>query len=298
MSPRAAGLILALTSATVYGVNIAYARLAADAGIPGATLVLYRVGLMLALGALAAAVTRAGLSVPRSDRTALLAMGVCTAIVGNAYLSSVAFIPVTVAVVTFYTFPIVIIVAAPFVDGSRLTPTKLAVALAAFVGVALAVGPAADGLDWRGLALAALASLGAAAQFFAAARLRTTATLTKLVWTHLIVLPPTAALCWALGASIAPAALMAAPLPVAVTIGAFVIGFLTQMMALSRVRAGDAGLAFCVEPVVAALAAVIVLGETIGPLQAAGGALVIGAIIVNVTLKQNNPPRAAGDPDR
>jgi drug/metabolite transporter (DMT)-like permease len=41
--------------------------------------------------------------------------------IGTAYLSSVAFIPVTVAVVVFYTFPVLIVLASPLVEGTRLT---------------------------------------------------------------------------------------------------------------------------------------------------------------------------------
>jgi drug/metabolite transporter (DMT)-like permease len=43
-----------------------------------------------------------------------------------------------------------------------------------------------------------------------------------------------------------------------------------------------AGLAFCLEPVVAALSSVLILGETLSPLQVVGGALVLAAIVANV----------------
>jgi drug/metabolite transporter (DMT)-like permease len=44
-------------------------------------------------------------------------------------------------------------------------------------------------------------------------------------------------------------------------------------------------LTFCLEPVVAAITSAIVLDERLGVTQYAGGALVIGAIMLNVWLE-------------
>jgi drug/metabolite transporter (DMT)-like permease len=47
-----------------------------------------------------------------------------------------------------------------------------------------------------------------------------------------------------------------------------------------------AGLAFCLEPVVAAITSALVLGERLAPIQYAGGAIVIFAIIANVFVER------------
>src|SRR3712207_5247282 len=121
-SPAAlTGTLFALVSATLYGANIAYARLASFAGVSGPTLVFYRVFIMLALVGVAALAVRRTIAFPREERGVMLVTGIATAGVGLFYLSSVAFIPVTVAVVVFYTFPILIVLASPFVEGTRLT---------------------------------------------------------------------------------------------------------------------------------------------------------------------------------
>ena len=159
------GLAFALGSASLYGLNIGYARLASFAGISGATLVVYRVLLMLALVTAFAALWRRSLRVDPQERGVLALLGLCTTFVGVCYLSSVAFIPVAVAAVLFYTFPILIVLASPFVDGTRLTPALFAVVTLAVAGVVLVVGPAAHDLDWRGLALALAASVATATQF-------------------------------------------------------------------------------------------------------------------------------------
>jgi drug/metabolite transporter (DMT)-like permease len=88
------------------------------------------------------------------------------------------------------------------------------------------------------------------------------------------------------------AGLGAAPLAVAFTIGGFVIGFVLQLTALARISAVVAGLAFCLEPVMAALSSAFFLGERLAILQYVGGALVIGAIVGNVALEHRRMARA------
>ncbi|QRM29851.1 DMT family transporter [Microvirga sp. VF16] len=280
------GLLFALVSASLYGFNIVYARMASFAGANGSAIVVYRVFLMLVLVGIVAAVTRTSLRAARVERGTLLLLGVSTAFVGICYLSSVAFIPVTVAAVVFYTFPSLIVLASPFVEGTRLTPALLGVVATATLGVALVVGPAFGDLDWRGLALAFGASIATAIQFFAAARCRKTGVMAKTFWIHLIVLPTATLISLAAGQLAPPSALAIAPFAVAMTIGGYVFGFVLQLLALGRITAVAAGIIYCTEPVVAAVASAVILNETLVPLQIAGGALVLAAIVANVLLEQ------------
>ena len=79
--------------------------------------------------------------------------------------------------------------------------------------------------------------------------------------------------------------MLAATVPIALTIGGFLLGFVSQIIALTRISAVVAGLTFCLEPVVAAITSAIVLDERLGVTQYAGGTLVIGAIMLNVWLE-------------
>lgn len=300
MSPsRTTGLLFALGAATFYGVNIVTARLGADAGVSGPSVVFYRVFLMLALVVLALAVSRASVAVPRSEWGVLGVLGLATAIIGTAYLSSVAFIPVTVAVVIFYTFPILIVLASPFVEGTRLNARTLAIAAAAFLGVACVVGPAFGGLDPRGVALAGLASLATTVQFFAASRAGKTTLIAKVFWIHVLVLPVSGLAAWLSTGFSGRDVLLAAAIPVGITIGCYVIGFLMQLASLVRASAVAIGLAFCLEPVVAAVTSVAILGERLSPLQIGGGLLVLAAIVANILAEsRRTEPVSAGDPPR
>jgi drug/metabolite transporter (DMT)-like permease len=280
------GLIFALGSATLYGLNIVYARIASFAGASGSAIVVYRVLLMLALVCIFAALLRRSLAMAREERGTMVLLSVSTTLVGICYLSSVAFIPVTIAAVVFYTFPILIVLASPFVEGTKLTSALLGVVAAATLGVVLVVGPAFDSLDWRGLALAFGASVATATQFFAAARCRKTGMVAKVFWIHLLVLPTALLISLAMGQLAPPTALAVAPFAVAVNIGGYVFGFVLQFLALGRITAVAAGIVYCTEPVVAAVSSALILNERLSPLQIAGGALVLSAIVANVLLDQ------------
>lgn len=295
-SPAAVGLLLTLASAGLYGLNIVFARLASFDGIGGTSLVFYRVVLMLALVGAAAALSRAPLSVPRGERGALLALALSTAVIGSAYLSSVAFIPVTVAVVVFYTFPVLIVLASPLVTGAPLTPGLVGSAGAALLGVALVIGPAFEGLDPRGVALAFAASIATAVQFFAAAKAARTGLIAKVLWIHLLVLPATALFALGSGGLNAPGDLLLAPLAVALTIGGYLFGFFLQLAAIARSSPVVAGIAYCAEPVVAALSSAAILGEGLSGVQWLGGAVVIAAIVANVVGEHRRRPSLRVEP--
>jgi multidrug transporter EmrE-like cation transporter len=80
-------------------------------------------------------------------------------------------------------------------------------------------------------------------------------------------------------------ALLLAPIAVAVTVAGYVAGFALQILALARASAVVAGIAYCFEPVVAALSSVLFLGEKLSATQVLGGCLVLAAILANVVLQ-------------
>ena len=213
----------------------------------------------------------------------MLVLGLSTAVVGLCYLSSVAFIPVTVAAVVFYTYPSLIVLASPLVDGTRLTP-RLA-------GVVAHCARRRHSRRGAGLRRARLARPCACADGRRSRPRRNSSRrpaaarppiVAKVFWIHLIVLP-TALLLGASPASSPRQRCSAlAPFAVALTIGGYVLGFVLQFAALGRISAAVAGIAYCVEPVVAAVASTFVLGESLDPLQMFGGALVLAAIVANM----------------
>ncbi len=273
------GVAAALTASLFFGINTVAAKLSAAAGAGGPAIVLYRTAAMIALIVAAGALLRFSLRIARPSWPAMAAMMATSAGMGICYMSSVSFIPVTVAAVIFYTYPVIIVLAAPFVVGRALERRELAAALVAFAGIVLVVGPSFHALDPRGLALALLASAFTAAQFFAANRIASEPVAAKLFWVQVGVLPIAAALAAATGGLASGNAIADAPVAIAITIACYIAGSIGMILSLSRLNATIAGLIFCLEPVVSAVASAAWLGERLTAVQYSGGALVIAAVI-------------------
>ena len=286
-------MALALAGAFFYGFNITFAKISAEMGVSGPMLVTGRVLVMIALALGIGLIMRASFRVPRENIGAMILLGLGSTGVSICYLSSVAFIPITVAAVIFYTFPILIVLAAPFIDKKRISPALAFIVALAFIGVVLVLGMTSGDLDYRGILLATGASLSAAMQFFAGTRIRGISTASTLMWTQIIVLPFAAGAMQITDTFAPMSTFVAASVPVWLTIGGFVFGYGFQILALARISASVAGLAFCLEPVVAALTSAIVLGERLAPIQYFGGTLVIIAIIATVVLERREQARAA-----
>jgi len=244
--------------------------------------VFYRVFAMLAIIVGFAFATRQSLRISRASWPAMSVMIVTSVGMGMAYLSSVAFIPITVAAVLFYTYPIMIVLAAPFVARRAFEMRELAIASVAFVGIVLVIGPSFTSLDPRGLALALLGALFTACSFFAANRVAHEGVSAKLLWMHLGAVPLAAAVALMSTGLHPPTELLRAPTPVLITIIGYMLGSIGMIFALSRLNAAIAGLVFCLEPVVSALVAAIWLDERLDALQYAGGAIVIAAVIATI----------------
>jgi drug/metabolite transporter (DMT)-like permease len=286
------GLALGFLAALAYGSNVPYARMSAQAGVLGPHIVFYRSFPALALLGGIVAVSGATLRVPRQARPSVLGLGLATSCVALCYISSVAFIPVGVATIIFYTFPLIVLVASPFVDETPMTLDRIAIFLLAFIGLYIAIGPSFASLDPRGLALAAFAALGATAQFFCAARA------TRMIdpaaagfWAQAFLVPIALGICLAIGGP-APFSLLAgAALPVSLTIALFVVGFVLQIFAARLAPPAALSLIFCAEPVTSIVVAAFLLDEALGRNQLLGAGFVLAAILAAAAVESNEPQR-------
>ena len=278
----ASGLMMAMIGAISFGINIVFAQMSANAGIHGAVIVFYRVFLVLPLAFVALLATRTPLRIEKSETGAIVMMALTSSAVSLFYILSVAYVPVTVAAVIFYTFPILIVLIQPFIDKKPFHPFVIVTAIMAFGGIVTVLGPHGQALDLTGLLLAGGASLSATVQFFYGNRSPLSATIPKLIIIQLLMLP--AALFIMLATAGLPPIdhLLLAPWASGLTILGYAVGFIMQLLALNRISPVVAGLVFCLEPVTASLCANLVLDEQLTVTQYAGGALVLVAIVLNI----------------
>ncbi|MBK6298918.1 MAG: DMT family transporter [Sphingomonadales bacterium] len=127
---------------------------------------LFRTFLIAFMFAILAVVQGARMTVPRQALPSFIGQSLATLFVSIGYLASVQFIKVGLAVIIFYFFPVLIMICAPLVEGRNPGLLRILIAVIAFAGLAVAIGPDLESLDIRGILLAAAATCGAALQFF------------------------------------------------------------------------------------------------------------------------------------
>ena len=153
---NALGLASVIGAALFFSLNTPLARLAYDGGSTPETVVFLRVVLCVIGIALFIILTGRRIALPRAAVLPMIGVAVFIVLQGMAYLTSIAYIPVGLAALLFYTFPLMVAVASRIVDGVPLGNVRIVAFAAAFIGIALAIGPSFDVLDGRGIALALL----------------------------------------------------------------------------------------------------------------------------------------------
>jgi drug/metabolite transporter (DMT)-like permease len=275
------GLALVVLSACAYGIGPPMARLAYDAGADVLTANTARfvagvcgIALLLWLGRIA---TR----LPSRANWGSLGLGLISTVTSLGYLGSISFIPASLAVLIFYVFPLLVALGATWTEGEPLTWTKVGGLAVAFVGLGLALGVSFGQLDARGVALAAIAAVGAAAHMLAVskvARWAGGATLPLNLRSMSVGLIITGVLlAWAGGPSWPAGGVGWTGL--VGTMLCFTMGITLMYAAIARLGPVRTAIVLNLEPLVAIVASVLLLGEHFGLQQVAGAALVLGAVM-------------------
>ena len=279
------GIGFALLAAGGYGVIPPLVRLAYQNGIPAPESTFFRTSMLVLVFAIVTAALGLKVHVPKGAMTGLVAQAASTAVISIAYLASVEFIPVGLAVIIFFTFPVIILITAPLIEGTVPGRGRIGIALVAFCGLILAIGPGFDALDWRGIALASSAAIGGVVQFYSGRAL--SARLSPVVFSflgHLMMWPVTlaVALWWSGGV------IRFFPGGGVTAIGywalfglgtIYVVNYFVHMQSLFFAPASVVAPFFNLEPVTTTLVAALLLGERLSVNQYAGGGLVLVALM-------------------
>jgi drug/metabolite transporter (DMT)-like permease len=270
----------AIVAATAFAIVDVLIRFGFQAGSDSLTMVTIRgvIGvpllyLWMRVGVPARAMT------PR-ERVTALGFGVLFA--GNVYFLFVAIelMPVPIAILTYFVYPLLtgLIGAATRLD--TLTWRGALAALAAFAGLALILGANPGGVVLAGVGAALAASLCRTTTLLATRSLLTGSDARLITWYSLISStalfalaalvtgtwnPPQTALGWWSVAGIGVGTTVA------------LLGVFASTMRIGPFRTA---LFMNLEPLLTTIGAGLLLGEVITPLQAAGGAVMIGALVM------------------
>jgi drug/metabolite transporter (DMT)-like permease len=298
------GPTLALAAMSGFALTAVLAKFAYLAGANPLTLLVGRhVFVPVALAAYCAARGRK-LWLPKILRGRALGLGVVLAANSIGYIGSVRYIPVSLAVLIFYTYPLIVALLSRVFDRKPLGATKIAALFGAFAGLVLLLGAGTgSALDGRGIALAALAAVTLGNVFFWSDRLLGRAQDERsadplAIKFHMLL--------GCGGAILVVFALFGAWAPPTTSFGwlaagsfslVYLLSFIALFSAIPLLGAVKASLLANIEPLVTVLLAATLLGERLKPVQAAGGALVIGAILVTQLADRRGPKSARAPVD-
>lgn len=282
------GYALALAAATLFGFGGIVAKLAFEAGFLPSDLAELRIifSFMLLLLVLAA-FRRHELGVRRSDLPALALFGIAgIGAVQLSYYEAIQRLPIGVALVIQYTAPLLLLLYARL-SGKRVGARLWLAAVLTIAGCALVVGvydESLRGVNAVGTFVSLLSAVIFALYFVLAERVLAI----HRPWTALLYGLGFALLAWAMIRPVwlLPWTLVGARWQLIAAIAVLtVVPFGLTLAAVSRIPAARVGLTATFEPVVAAVAAFLILAESLQPLQLAGGAVVLAGIVMAQSLR-------------
>jgi drug/metabolite transporter (DMT)-like permease len=295
MNSNRTAIGLALLAALSYGCVPAFARASFNYGAPVLHTVVLRTVILIAVLGSFAFLTRQSFRVPPEARKGFLLQLLATSGVSIFYLISVQYIPVSLSVIIFFTFPVLILLASPLVEGTAPNLQRILISLVAFAGLAIAFGPQFDALDPRGLLFAFMGAVSCALQFFAgrmSSRFMQPAAYASLV--HVAILPVIIAASYVMTKQhlvfLPGGTVPWAGFATAMALGlCYVAAFFFHMSSLRHAKPSTVAPFFNLEPVIGTLAAIGILGEAPAANHYLGGAIVLASLFACAMLEARKP---------
>jgi len=277
---RGFGTGLALVAAVFFALSNTIVRVAYDGGSDPISVSGTRFFLPFAI-LIAFALWRGNpLILPRREGFWALGLGVVTALYTVALLTALDRLPVGIAILVFYLFPILTIAISAIMGWAKLSARTAGAALVALAGLVFALGVRINDYDLGGIGLAAAAALGLAIVSAVSGRVIGKSD------------PVRATIYMAVGATVPLLGMVAAAggfnwpatdagwAGLVVTNILYAAAMIGYFVAISRVGPPMVATMSNLEPLVAITAAFLLFGQTLAPLQLAGAAVVVAALIV------------------
>ncbi len=269
-----------------FSLNTPLARVAYNGGGNPGTVVLLRVAVaVIGIGTLMLGRKRP-FAVPGAATLPLFAVSLTISLQSICYLTSIAYIPVGLAALLFYTFPLMVALGDRFIDGVAIGAPRAIAFTVAFAGISLAIGPSFERLDGLGIGLALMAAFANMLAFRAAARaLRHTGSVAVSFYGNLGCLPLLGLALIFLGGFQTPDTGVGWAALAAVGI-AYSLAMLLHFAGIGMIGTTHASLIYNLEPLFSIAAAALLLGERLAPLQYLGGVIVVSALVASDLLSK------------
>ena len=207
-------------------------------------------------------------------------IGFCIAGMSLGYLSSVKYIPVSLSVLLFFTFPFWVLILNYFIDGVVVSRLNFLSFVLAFFGLAICLGPSWEVLEWRGIALVLGGALCSAGMIIGASKATKLVSMTDLVFLSNTVGVIFVGLLLYLTDSFSLSHTIDGWSGIAVICILFIIGQLSLFAATKSIGSTQTSLILNIEPLVSIGAAIFLLGENLLFSQSLGVAVILLALIL------------------
>ncbi|MEX3011715.1 DMT family transporter [Hoeflea sp. TYP-13] len=275
----ALGIMVVVAATVSISLSSIFAPMVYDTGSNPQTLTVFRFGCFaLVCGAwLKFRSTRTSLS--RRDLMHCIGAGIVYTIATGSLVASFAFIPVSLAVLILYLFPLLTRLGESLLDRQRPAMAEIACFIGALVGLVICLGIGFDQLNMPGLVFSAMAAIGVATSFLWTGRklpaVQPTVTTFYMAVTGTIV---SVGFTIGTGAWAPPPAELIAGIIMAAAALSFAGGFLGMFAGVRIIGASRTAMVMNLEPVVTIILALMILKEDLSATQFLGAALVITAI--------------------
>ncbi len=277
-SRRWLGFACGLGAAFCFSSGTILAPFAFASGANAQAIVAIRLVLILPVIITYALIARRPIRLPPRERLIALGLGAFAAFQMLCFYLAIRHIPVSLAILVEYFYPLLVVIAMRALFGEPLTPVKLGAIAAAIAGLVLALRVDFAALNLFGVMFAFGSALGAATKLIASGWFLRSGDPIRLMihmqFAGILVFWPLFGLT---GIFAFPETLMgfAAIAGMAACNGT---GIILSLAALARIGATRTAAAQTGEPIFTVILAVILLGETLTVQRALGVALVVGAL--------------------
>jgi drug/metabolite transporter (DMT)-like permease len=279
-SRQATGITLVVLSAILTAVVPTAAKLALEAGATTLTVLSARGLIAVVVLSLAMLVTGQRFAIGRGALMACLLAGVAYLFMAYGYIGSVAYIPVSLAVLIYFTHPLLLALIAHLRGTERLNGRKIGLAIAVLLGLTLAIGPELAVLDPLGIALATLASVAVCGLIlFAVEAQKGASSIQIMVYSGVITSVFFSAVTTGLGAWSMPVSTLGWIGLLLAGLGS-ALGLLAFFAAFRYISPVRATMISNLEPLLGVLIAVAVLGEHLGGWQWLGVGVVVAGLVL------------------
>ncbi|MDQ4120722.1 MAG: DMT family transporter [Acidobacteriota bacterium] len=198
------------------------------------------------------------------------------------YFEALVFLSASLAVLLLYTFPVIVTIGAWILFKERISLAQILALPIVMLGLVLLLSGGTNVIAWQGVVLGLLSAIFYSAYVLASSRLlRSTNALAAglyiMTFAALIMIfrsPPDVSRLVSYNASAWIAIL-------GLALVSTVLAMILFLKGLEKLTNAEASMLSTIEPLTATILAAIVLGETLSPLQIAGGALVLAALVAS-----------------